>query len=29
MIEVTLHNRDGLPESIARQILATLPPQTV
>jgi nucleoside-triphosphatase len=27
MIEVTLHNRDGLPESIARQILATLPPQ--
>ncbi len=29
MIEVTLHNRDGLPESVARQILATLPPQAV
>lgn len=27
MTEVTLHNREGLPESLARQILAVLPPQ--
>jgi nucleoside-triphosphatase len=27
MIEVTLHNRDGLPESLAGQILGILPPQ--
>ena len=28
MIEVTLHNRDGLPESLAKQILGVLPPQS-
>jgi nucleoside-triphosphatase len=27
MIEVTLHNREGLPESLSKQILAALPPQ--
>jgi nucleoside-triphosphatase len=29
MIELTLQNREGLPESLARQIVAILPPQPV
>jgi hypothetical protein len=29
MLEVTLHNREGLPASLSSQILAILPPQTV
>ncbi len=29
MTEITLHNRDGLPELLARQIFAVLPPQMI